>query len=252
MADRLSRIVIPPGTKLRIGVTRTAGELTGAELFGIDPREPDEWHEVMLGGNGFKWEENLWFIIYGQRAIRLPHAKGLGYIRYLLERPDQRVPVSELVEAVQAGEREANCTTDAGRMKAATSEASLIQTTLGDAGPASDHQALAELNDRVNELNAEISEAESNNNSAESERLNLEKDRILKRITADFDIHGRPRAERSTLNRHRNAVRKCIKDAIEEIRARHPDLAAHLERSIKYGYGCRYRPQENPGWLFDW
>ncbi len=94
--------------------------------------------------------------------------------------------------------------------------------------------------------------ADLESDRVERKRSLTEKEKIRERIHADFDKRGRPRRERSTLNRHRNAVTKCIKEAIEEIRAVHPDLAAHLELAIKYGYDCSYRPQEDPGWLFDW
>ena len=34
-----------------------------------------------------------------------------------------------------------------------------------------------------------------------------------------------------------------IRDAIERIRAVHPELAVHLDRTVRTGVACRYQPE---------
>lgn len=235
---------IPPGTKIEIGaVTRgPKGEMEDWESLS----------ELLLGGNGFKREGDTWFIAFGQRAFPLRHTKGLEYIRYLIERRGQPVSASELVEAAQAGQQEGECAADTERQQAALRELGVSKAALDDAGPASDLQALRALNVRVNHLNAEIAEAEANHDAAEVQRLTSEKEEIRRQINADFDRFGRPRRARAKRNQDRNSVAKCINESIEQIRAVHPDLAAHFDQAIKTGFDCVYSPQEDPGWWFDW
>jgi hypothetical protein len=254
---------IPPGTKLRIGISYKALQPGTPWLFRQDAGPPDEVHDLVIGGNWFMWEENHWLVVYGQGVIRLPSARGLSYIRYLLERRNQRVRVTELVEAANAAQREpvrtrsaeaveAEEAGDAEEPRATRSNSIRTTATLGDAGAASDRKALRAYHDRIMRLTAGILEAEEDGDVGRAERLKLEKKQIRKQINADFDRRGRPRAERSARNRDRNSVSKAVKESINQIRAHHPELAAHLDASIQYGFECEYRSEEDPRWQFVW
>jgi hypothetical protein len=52
----------------------------------------------------------------------------------------------------------------------------------------------------------------------------------------------------SAAERARTAVTARIRAAVARIGAVHPELARHLEASVRTGTLCEYRPEQRPDW----
>lgn len=236
---------IPPGTRFSVGLTRQHADGTFDEVSEV-------LSESVLGGNGIRLEDDIWFVAFDQAVARFPQSLGMQFIRYLLERPGQRIPVGELVLAEGTGQRVSPATPNPADVARLTREDGLEIASLGDAGEASDETARLAYRKRLKDLAKKREEAVRKGDSATIERIAHEVDRIEAQLRADFDRKGRPRKQAAVSERMRKSVSNRIRAAIRQIRPKHPGFAAHLEESITTGATCLYRPSQDPAWRFDW
>ena len=190
-----------------------------------------------LSPNRFVERAGRWEILYAGRAIELTNSRGLAYIARLLESPEVDLHVLELAGA--DSENRTRLDFDAG----------LSISRGGDAGELIDPQAIKDYRRRLLEIAAERDECERTRDRSGLTALDEEVAFLERQITVARGRGGRSRRAASPVERARKAVSNRIRAALRRIRAEHPPLAHHLERSIRTGTHCAYRPEFETVWL---
>ena len=169
--------------------------------------------------------QGFWTITWRGEQATIPHLKGLSDIAALVRQPGTDVPALQLVS----------------RLPRAT----------GATDTVIDMQALAAYRRRIIDVEAEIDQAVEDNDRGRVEHLDNEREEILAEIRRATRLGGGPRAAANQpAERARKAVSARIRDAIKQLEPLAPDLAAHLDRSIRTGLRCCYDP--DPGDAVDW
>jgi hypothetical protein len=122
----------------------------------------------------------------------------------------------------------------------------LHETSGAAADEVLDQQARAAYRRRLTGLDEELAEAEQWNDTERASRLRAEKDFLVRELTAATGLGGRsrrlgPEAERARIN-----VTRAIRSAISRIRDRAPDVAVHLDQTIRTRTRCSYCPPNRP------
>jgi hypothetical protein len=114
-----------------------------------------------------------------------------------------------------------------------------------------DMQALTAYRGHLVDLDAEIHQAAEDSDRGRAERLSKEREMILAEIRRATGLGGGPRVgANDPAERARKSVSARIRDAIKRVEPLAPDLAAHLDRSIRTGLRCSYDPA--PDDVVDW
>jgi len=107
-----------------------------------------------------------------------------------------------------------------------------------------DLNALAAYRLRLDQLDQELDEANEHADIGRTESLQDERDSLLAEVRRSTGLGGRIRTvANDPSERARKAVSARIRDAISRLDAVAPQLAAHLDRSIRTGVRCCYSPQ---------
>jgi hypothetical protein len=178
-----------------------------------------------------------WQIVYLGDAIELPDTKGLDYIARLVESPHREFHVLELSAA------------GLDPPGARASDAGMRVTRGGDAGELLDARALEGYRRRLRELAAERAAGERDRDAARIAAIDEEVGFLERELAAAGGLRGRPRLAASSVERARKAVSNRIRATLLGLQAAHPRLAHHLERSIRTGTLCSYRPEQEVAWL---
>jgi hypothetical protein len=182
---------------------------------GPPPPEPAASHEAetaTLHRTG-----NVWTVHCGEENGSLRHVKGLGDLVALLSRPGVDIPALQLASP--------------GAPDSASPD------------KATDIEALAAYRDRLDQLDWEIDDATEAVDIGRVEKLGEEREALLAEIRRSTGLGGRIRTVTTEPSeRARKAVSARIRDAIRRIEAVTPELAAHLDRSIRTGLRCCYDP----------
>ena len=215
-------------TGLQEKAARLSSPVSGSR--GIEPRTrgqtADTRHQTFETGT-FRREGDYWMVAHNGVVLRLKDSKGLQYIARLLEHPGQEFHVLDLV--VQGS---GNLDHGSG-------------TRARDQGPATatlDARARSEYTRRLAELREALEEAERHHDTGRSTRLREEMHTISEHLAAAVGLGGRNRAAAQHAQRARVAVTKRIREAIERVRAGHPQLGHYLSTTIKTGQFCAYVP----------
>jgi hypothetical protein len=174
----------------------------------------------------FRRDGAVWELAFAGRVVRVAHAKGISDLAHLLARPDQPVAAAELVARQSPG-----APVDAGR---------------GD--PVLDPRARAELRAHLVELDAELADARDAHDLERAARAAARRDAVLEAAAGAFGLGGRTRRLGATGERARKAVTARIRNAVDRIGSVHPELGAHLERSVDTGTWCVYKPERPVLW----
>lgn len=167
----------------------------------------------------FRCDGDFWTLEFaGERGL-IRDAKGLHYLRRLLERPGTEVVATELVAGVSAR-------ADAPAQR-------------GIPGGA-DRQALSDYRTRLRALADEIADAERRGDLGEVGRLCAESEELQDEVEASVGLRG-PRTTGDALDRSRVAVKKAIDYVVARLRDPLPALAHHVETQVKTGAFCVYR-----------
>ncbi|MEX2556950.1 MAG: hypothetical protein WEB06_15165, partial [Actinomycetota bacterium] len=114
-----------------------------------------------------------------------------------------------------------------------------------------DVQALTAYRSHLLDLDTEIDQAAEDSDRGRVEHLSNEREQILAEIRVSTGLGGQPRAgANDPAERARKSVSARIRDAIRRVEPLAPDLAAHLDRSIRTGLRCSYDPAPNDA--VDW
>jgi tetratricopeptide (TPR) repeat protein len=191
--------------------------------------------------NRFVKRGRRWQIVYRGDAIELAGTKGLDYIARLVESPHREIHVLELAAPDLAPHDPRVSDRDAG----------MRVTRGGDAGEVLDAQALEGYRRRLRNLATERAECERSRDGARLASLDEEVAFLERELAAAGGLGGRARRAADPVERARKAVYNRIQAALVCVKAEHPRLAVHLERSIRTGTLCSYRPEEETTWLRD-
>jgi ElaB/YqjD/DUF883 family membrane-anchored ribosome-binding protein len=106
----------------------------------------------------------------------------------------------------------------------------------------SDDLALDKYKAKLVELQEELVEAEDHNDSYRADQIRAEMDRLIEHLNSVYGLSGKKRQEGDPAEKARSAVTARIRSAIKKMRDVNPDLAGHLDQSIKTGRFCIYDP----------
>lgn len=171
---------------------------------------PDE-----TGAAWFRCEGDFWDVGYRGRGVKVAHSKGMTDLARVLARPGVEIAAVDLMDAgiVEEG----------------------VETA--------DAQARRAYRKRVLELREAIENASLLGDDDAVARAQDELDALMEQLSSDYGIGGRARQLGSTAERARTAVTWRIRSAIRRIGESHPELAAHLDRSVRTGRFCSYQPE---------
>jgi len=167
-------------------------------------------------------EGEYWTISHAGTTFRLKDSLGLQYLARLMAAPGREVHVLDLAAGGEV----------------ATAE--LVDR--GDAGELLDDEARAEYRARLESLRETLAEAESFGDGARASRAREEIDFLAAELSRAVGLGGRSRRGGSAAERARSAVQRRIKNALVRIEACAPALGAYLNRTVKTGNFCAYRP----------
>jgi hypothetical protein len=214
----------------RLGA-RTWAELSEGLLAELDPPNGTGTPDERRSGTGNRAEltrnQGFWTISWRGEQATIPHLKGMNDIATLIRQRGTDVPALQLVSGI-----------------------------LGTAAPMTDTiidmQALTAYRGHLLDLDAEIDQAAEDSDRGRHEHLSNEREEILAEIRRAAGLGGQPRAAANDpAERARKSVSARIRDAVKRIEPLAPDLAAHLDRSIRTGLRCSYdpAPEDAVDWL---
>jgi hypothetical protein len=179
----------------------------------------------------FRREGEFWTIAYEGQMFRLRDVKGLRYIAALLATPGREVHALELASAGTGRPADA---------RARLAEDDLVASRLSDLEPLLDDRAKKDYGRRLAELEEELEQARAWEDTERAARLGDELDLLTQELARAVGLRGRDRTFSSPAERARISVTKAIRTAIRLIDKQYPELAAHLEASIRTGRSCSY------------
>ncbi|HMI93534.1 MAG TPA: AAA family ATPase [Polyangiales bacterium] len=165
-------------------------------------------------------EGEYWSVCFEQRSFRLRDGLGLRYLQRLLAAPRSELHVLDLVAEGQGGGADG-----------------------GDAGELLDEPARRAYRERLRELRESEREAESAGDADGAERAREEIEALSGELARALGLGGRPRRAGQAAERARSAVRRRIRHTLDRICEHDPRLAAYLERTVRTGNYCVYRPE---------
>jgi tetratricopeptide (TPR) repeat protein len=187
----------------------------------------------------FRLEGEYW-VIGGERLIRLRDGKGLQYLAKLLGYPGREFHALDLAAGSKAVTGSARTTAEA---------AAVGLRPEGSSGPdiGIDEAARAAYRARLRELEADVDEAESFNDSERAARAREEMEALEAELSAAYGLGGRARPAITAAERARQSVTKAIRDALARITQQDQVLGAHFARSVRTGLYCVYDPDPAAG-----
>jgi hypothetical protein len=163
--------------------------------------------------------EGEYFAIATTRGtLRFKVSRGMQYLARLVERPEVAIHVFELTGSSDHVDR-------------------------GDAGELLDASAFRAYRERLEALRESTAEAEARGDIDGAERAREEMETIARELARASGRGGRARRAESSVDRARSAVQRRIKDAIQRIAEQDSDLGAWLQRTVRTGNYCSFRPR---------
>ncbi len=166
----------------------------------------------------FERSGELWAVELAGRRCHVRNSRGMEILGELVARPHTDVHVLELA---RGGTEPADG---------------------GDAGELLDEPARQAYRARLRELEEELSEAEARADRGHVERLTAEREALQSELSRAFGLGGRVRRAGSAVERARVAVQRRVREAIRRIAELDPALGEHLDRAVRTGATCAYRP----------
>lgn len=209
------------------------------EMAGLEARAVELTGDVTSrasdGPHVFRREGEYWTLAFRGKSVRVRDAKGLHDLAFLLASPGKELHVADLIAA----------TDGPPERRAATPE---LATAGANPEPVLDAAARSAYRARLVELQDDIAEAERNNDPERAALAKEEMDFIAAELASALGLGGRPRRTADPAERARKAVAQRIRNAIGRIERLHPELGAHLGRSIRTGRFCSYVPERPTTW----
>jgi class 3 adenylate cyclase len=254
--DLDAAIVIDDGTWQALAEYERMGFVHHAKTAVRGRSDPHDVHALPLPGNAaraidavegedheFRLVGQVWKLAYAGHAVQLQDAKGLHFLRRLLETPHQEVHVLDLVAGAEDGApaepsgRPAELVADGLGIQRVASEDELL-----------DPEARSAYRARLEELRDELSEAEEFHDTGRAARAREEMDFLERELAGAVGLGGRARRSSGPEERARKAVYSRVRHALRTIAELHPELGKHLEAAVRTGVTCVYRPEHAPDW----
>ncbi len=194
------------GAPVRAAEARGRLDLPAERGPGESDREPEQ--------AGLSRRDDHWEISFRGRTTVLADLKGIGYLARLLSEPRRELHALDLAMADA---------TDEGL-------------------PVLDEEAKASYRRRLVEVEEDIAEAERNSDEARRGLAERDRDYLMAELTAAVGLGGRARTTGGTAERARGAVTRSLRYALGRLEEQHPDLGAHLARTVRTGAFCSYQP----------
>ncbi len=159
----------------------------------------------------------IWAVEWRGESGSLRHVKGIADIVELIRRPGTEIPALQLAGS-------------------GSSDSSTPEQVI-------DLEALGAYRLRLDRLDRELDQAGDDADIGRVEALQDEREALLAEVRRSTGLGGRVRTvANDPAERARKAVSARIRDAITRLEAVAPQLAAHLDRSIRTGLRCCYDP----------
>jgi hypothetical protein len=181
---------------------------------------PGGTDETRAGANAalqLTLDGEYWTVSADRALCRVRDSRGIRMLAQLLDQPGREIHVLDLSGSPGGADP-------------------------SDAGEVLDARARAEYQRRLSELRSEMSEASSFNDLGRQQRLAEEAEALMRELSRGFGLGGRARRSGSAVERARVNVRRRITLALRRIRAASPELGERLEKSVRTGVFCVYRP----------
>jgi hypothetical protein len=176
----------------------------------------------------------------GQRISVADNMRGFEIIRTLLAHPHRTVEAMTLMSAASVPP------------STRAIEPVGVESTNGfDGIEAFDERAKHEYLRHVQQLQQDEEEARLRGDLARADACRTEAEAFVDRVSRDVDRHGRARKTGSERERARQAVSKQIERALKRIANVLPDLATHLQDTLRCGRHVVYQPADDRRWWTD-
>ena len=201
-----------------------------------NPTAPNAAHEeseeqTTLGRNAFRLEGDYWTVVFEQRTVRMRDLQGMRYLARLLADPGREFHVLDLA----AAEADKNPQTGSGRTAG-------LSHALGDSGEILDARAKNAYRRRLVEIDQDIEQAQATGDIERAAQAAAERDFLIRELSRAVGLSGRSRRAGSASERARAGVTRALRQAMARIGEHHPQLGAHLDRTIHTGTYCSYQP----------
>ncbi|MBM4257616.1 MAG: hypothetical protein FJ147_17205 [Deltaproteobacteria bacterium] len=183
----------------------------------------------------FRQEGEYWTLVFDNQVCRLRDMRGLHYIAYLLQYPNDDIHVFRLVTGDEIAAEMSTSNTRLSGVEALSMRAS-------DSGELLDAQARAAYKQRMADLQSDLDEAMSFHDQGRIDALREELEFLTHEISQAVGLGGRTRRIGSPTERARSTVTKAVKNALKKICEHHAALGLYLTRTIKTGTFCVYAP----------
>lgn len=200
-------------------------------------------------GNVFRKEGQYWTIVFEGNTFRLKNIKGLQYLAFLLAHPGQEFPAHEILSGVDGKAMMLGYSVASKMREQHLVEDGLKVSSLGDAGPLLDSQAVREYRRELQELGEELEEARDFNDLARAEALEDKIEAIKKELTAAIGLKGRIRKGADPNERARKTLSKAVGRALVHIQKYDLDLWRHLQKALDLGLTASYNPHALVNWI---
>lgn len=147
-----------------------------------------------------------WRVAYGNRSVLVPHSVGMLHLAVLVANPGHEIPCVDLATAMTKAPALAGMSTQ----------------------PVLDGEAVRAYRHRLAQLDQNVDDPE--------------REWLLAQLAAASGLAGRIRAFPNTSERARLAVTRAIRRSIALVVRRDAHIGEHLQRSVRTGGLCSYRP----------
>jgi hypothetical protein len=215
---------------------------------GIARAMAEKVQRVVFTGNVIRKAGQFWTISYEGKTFSLQDSRGLQYLAFLLASPGEEFHAQRIQSEVE-GKFPSPGYSEATKM----SEQNLVEdglkvSSLGDAGPSLDRQAIREYRDTLQELGEEREEALGFNDFARAEALEDKIEAIKKELISGVGSRGRIRKGSDPNEKARKAISKAIGRTFEHIKTNDPNLWGHLQNALSLGTFLSYNPHPRVTW----
>ena len=157
-----------------------------------------------------------WLVEIADRSFLVPNLRGMPLLARLAANPHVEIHSLELVSGSEA---------DAG-----------------DAGELLDDKARSAYRKRLATLADDLDDAQARGDVVRAEAIRDEHEALLKELSRAVGLGGKVRRAGAATERARVTAQRRLREAIRKIAELDGELGAHLDRAIRTGTFCAYRP----------
>ncbi|HAT8370925.1 hypothetical protein SCS07_02650 [Legionella pneumophila serogroup 1] len=188
---------------------------------------------------------NCYEITFDNKKVSLKKRKGLIYLEHLIKNPHRDIYVGDL-EGLDCSNLPEGTEISLAEMESAglyLENGSCEEKIIDD-------KTLKAIKARINEINEELELANEINNIEKIEDLEEKRNELQQYLNSTQGLGYKPRNIPNKAEKMRKRVYGAISQALESIGQYHPQLHAHLIKTIRNKTHCRYEPDEKTLWSF--